>query len=545
MRRILEQAEDDWGVRITPQSSAWVASGKGKPLDSEDRYFRAVVQVLRKHDAPRIDDRLIKAVWRDPAVKPSEWAPQGRAWDWISYWNQAAKWPETVGSCHNVDPYTMARCWVIGIPSNLANSVPWYGLRSGSWTGQRRRILALWEISRKGGGMWTSGMKTADLCRMARLSGAFLRFVEGHNGWSDANISWESIAKYQEKYQTIPRQMLMRAGIPAREWGSWGNLPTEEQEGLREAAAVGAAVPALGRRIGLRVWKDESKKSLRVTRAWSKLLKDGLLGKMLSLSDDDKLAMKVAKALGLGWTPNPEDWGSCALLEESIDDSGVLGVEDHGGKEREVSRRSRDLRRSLDRAAQRRPQWAIKGWSYEYQRGCDIAAVMKSVIEHLSQVTAPIVVLGRDGEMIHHLLLRAGIASRYVLASRSLTTHHGAPSGIYLEYLKALVPQGAYLVDTGFSGSIPDWFQKNGWELSGVGLVSSVLPHRQIPIPKKSVPAKGLREMVLADLEHASQRLSPISAWGRVVYSAAAPGYWARLYGVCDTLGLPRSSSHV
>lgn len=91
---------------------------------------------------------------------------------------------------------------------------------------------------------------------------------------------------------------------------------------------------------------------------------------------------------------------------------------------------SNECERAWDRLAQRRPDVAIEGWHHEYTRGRRLAPLLGEVLAFLRDCVAngeTIVVLGRDGELVHQLCRRAGVRTRYALASRALTTKASTP----------------------------------------------------------------------------------------------------------------------
>lgn len=205
--------------------------------------------------------------------------------------------------------------------------------------------------------------------------------------------------------------------------------------------------------------------------------------------------------------------------------------------------------RARDRLAQLDPEWAIQEAPEEYERGKQAAPLLSYVLNFLSQKHhregKRIFVHGRDGELLAEILRRAGVPAAYGLTPRSLTTDASWSSDkekvAYLNYLNRVCPRRAVHVDTGFAGSVPKWMKKAGFDVDEIWLVSANEPKYQIPVDLSCLSAE-VRNIVLDNLEHAAQRLMKPDRWrrGYVHYSKQAPGFWARLYGVADALGLPR-----
>jgi len=242
---------------------------------------------------------------------------------------------------------------------------------------------------------------------------------------------------------------------------------------------------------------------------------------------------RALAALAAGHVPEPGM--SSHEIEEWLD---ALGFSSSVATT--VDRDAQAQLRARDRLAQRDPEEAIRSYRAEYERGVRLADLLRQVLSYLRQRSDAgevIVVHGRDGELIHQLCRRAGIRTRYVISSRSLTTQADGRKKEYDSYLHSRVPDGAIHVDTGFAGSVPRWFAGHGWVVREIQLVSAQQPHYQIPI--EGFDDTQLRDIVLADLEHSAQRLETPRSWPPR-YSHEAMGFWARLYGACDALGLPR-----
>jgi hypothetical protein len=202
-----------------------------------------------------------------------------------------------------------------------------------------------------------------------------------------------------------------------------------------------------------------------------------------------------------------------------------------------------------DRRAQRNHRWAVAKYPKEYFRGLRLAPLYAEVIQELKKRIEqdPELILaihGRDGEMIYELakIVDPALFKRmvYFITSRPLTSQRAVgPSDEAVvkhnEYITRILPKDkkALHVDTGFGGSIPDWFRSNGWNVSGVGLISA--EKQDYALLDRSYHDHGLRKIVLDDLEHTPQRLAKIEnikEWGNLTYSKHAVGFWARLYGI-------------
>lgn len=200
--------------------------------------------------------------------------------------------------------------------------------------------------------------------------------------------------------------------------------------------------------------------------------------------------------------------------------------------------------RFFDRYAQLHPEWAIEKFDHEYKRGRRIAPLMQEVVAQVEKMVRDgndVVVHGRDGELIYTMLTQIpGLdlsKVHYAITSRPLTTDAKGVSGRFINYLRRSIPKNAIHIDTGFEGSIPRWLDNRGFEVKSIKMVSANRPEEQI---ESTIDDKRLRTIVLADLEHSSQRLRTPSSFDKMPYSKGAPGYWARYFGVRDALKLPR-----
>lgn len=203
-------------------------------LRTPDEYVRMVRRV-----APwtrEVDWRLIAGVWREPAVTPADWKLDGcRGELWLDYWDATQPRPEVVGSCYNDHPEDAARAWARGIPPAY---YPLYGAHLIPVDGRphRQRLRAVLRLARKARIDDLRGvpdeLKTADLCRLSRLGGAFLRglLVDNRIKWVDGRVDWEAVAEFQKEWLSLPREALQTARVFAVDWmNAWSRLEPGEK----------------------------------------------------------------------------------------------------------------------------------------------------------------------------------------------------------------------------------------------------------------------------------------------------------------------------
>jgi len=353
--------------------------------------------------------------------------------------------------------------------------------------------------------------------------------------------------------------------IPADLWwyvqqpGTWGLL-----QPLRAAVERGVDIsmilPATGK------WRTMlGYGSVQTTSArWERVVQAGWAGHLAALPTEVESAWhieRLAMAARMGIVLPETAWTSWSQLREALDGAGVPHEEssppppaktpEDQARREERERMEKIRARALDRLAQRSPEWAVREWASEYARGRRLAPLYRQIMDHVRQLRAEhdtVAVHLRDGEMILQVARRAGEGRGLipVLTSRPLTTQGGG-SAAHEAYLRRVLPPGqsAAHIDTGFAGSIPRWMMARGWAVAAVSLVSSTPAEWQMPIHWDG--ARSLRDVVLEDMEHCPQRLAELRGgeWPdegprRIRYSEEAPGFWARLYGICDELGLPR-----
>jgi len=272
--------------------------------------------------------------------------------------------------------------------------------------------------------------------------------------------------------------------------------------------------------------KDYLFLSERTLQEGQKIEKAGLLSKLNSLGEPPEEEETIFNCLVLFLkVPNKKISSFSELLD--------LSQSSFSGEEKKD--REEENYRWKDRLAQRDPDWAISENPEEYERGKRIAPLLGDCLSFLEKVEGKMFLHGRDGEILKDLLERKGKKVSYGLTSRPMTTNSPSPEAI-LPYLRRVCPQKAVHIDTGFAGSIPRWMARNGFEVESIFMVSANNPEEEIPHHEQNV-----REVVLTDLEHSAQRLGICHKWGELHYSPACGGYWARLYGVCDALSLPRT----
>lgn len=208
--------------------------------------------------------------------------------------------------------------------------------------------------------------------------------------------------------------------------------------------------------------------------------------------------------------------------------------------------------RARDRLAATNPRWAILNYPVQFYLGISLAKLYVRIIQRLQEIhdeegytKRPIVVLGRDGEMIYQIaraisptLFKHMI---YIIIPRALTSHikqkQAAAMTKYTAQLKRRIPQNAIVVDTGLEGSIPKYLMKKGLTIKRVALVGSSVPKfAMFPDDKENEAAIAL---VVDKLEHVPQRLAPVKQPEVWNYSKDAPGFWARYYGILHGMGLP------
>lgn len=206
--------------------------------------------------------------------------------------------------------------------------------------------------------------------------------------------------------------------------------------------------------------------------------------------------------------------------------------------------------RASDRLAAANPKWAALNYPLQFKLGVELAPLYTRILQRLQEIHqeedyGPIVVLGRDGEMIYQIARVAAPSlfkhMIYIIIPRALTTSlktsHITRMSKYIAQLKRRIPHDAIFVDTGLEGSIPKFLMKKGLRIKRVALVASSNEEFQMFPDEQENRLAG--NLVIAKLEHVPQRLAPVKQPEVWNYSKDAPGFWARYYGILHGMGLP------
>ena len=423
-----------------------------------------------------------------------------------------------------------------------------------------------------------------DLRRLARLPSDEVQaalasdivprpFTTSQKHPSRHRVDWPAINARLADIRKLPLDLLRGTHAPPGKWLRWYKLSDEYQDHLRLLGRVVKSVPLLRRTYSKQVASVLLSAFVPTSvpiglASWGRLFKRGWV--------DKYVAPCIARGeVVLGGSPDPDapnvsnyvnhyvttlaelpadakipEQVACSpsAIQEWAENAGFwLG---ESAKDTTEHREQAALCRAYDRAAQREPEWAILKWGGEYRRGKKLAKVLKPALDFLvkkAEEGACLFVHGRDADIINELLRRRGVATRHAITSRPLTTQCATRNPDFDAYLRRLAgTEGTVVhVDTGFAGSIPEWMKRAGFPVSEVCLLSTPRPEYQIPGVVEAAGSEGaLRTLVLQDIEHSPQRLHKSTKWcpGARLYSDAAPGFWARLYGVCDELGLPRKA---
>ena len=403
-----------------------------------------------------------------------------------------------------------------------------------------------------------------------------------------SRVRWDEMARLIKRTSELPLETMQAAGVQASRWWKWNKLNQEQRDTLSIMAALTKADPRLRFYVAShsrRLVRQGQLPGLYVVGAWRSALKRGwvqtYVGPMVALLNEatdpsdpyqsEQHDMEISGVFGAlaaippGVVPPQGALAYPSALVEWVESQGygdgntdfwssstLPSSAESVAKEAEAAEAvlaQHRLCRVRDRYAQRDPDWAIIRWDTDYRRGKSLAPVLKPVLEFLKKKAesgACLFIHGRDAEIIRDVLAREGYTTQYGITSRTLTTHCKRPPVDFMDYLKRMAGSKGTVVhvDTGFGGSIPAWMEKQGLPVSEVCLVSSPHPEKRIP---GAIEAAGgedqLRSLVLTELEHVGHRLYKPHQWcaGARIYSDAAPAYWARVYGVCDALGVPRT----
>ena len=387
---------------------------------------------------------------------------------------------------------------------------------------------------------------------------AFEKKAPGSFGEFRPKVDKQETLKRLKDYQDAPHEMLRQLGIDSYVWRKWSNLDEEEKSLAYALAAARGQVQSSPMKLYIDASRrtnvlspmefgvHPSAESIRYARAVERLVKNGKLRKIDKLLTDKSVpASSIAQtiyAVDKLKLNIPDTYGE---LQEMI--ALALGTTSEALKGGDPQK---PKKRFFDRLAQMDPAWAISEFKDEYERGKRIAPVVKDAIDYIVgrvQAGDTIFIHGRDGELLYELLKQRSDVDlskiRYGLTSRPLTTQAKSIDPKYMAYLKRVVPENAVHIDTGFAGSIPKWLKNQGFAIKDIKMVSATNKSEEIPRVSSNLTDRELRDLVLGDLEHSSQRLEVPSNTGfnALTFSDAAPGFWARFYGVIDALELPKA----
>lgn len=570
-----EICQREYGINDSVTSAIrWARLSDPTPprkIGTEKEYVRECRRLCRRLDSDLGDDlggidfRLIAAGFQ--RVPPREWILGDRRdcreprllSDFIAWWIATQARPGVVGSCYNAYPGDAFALWQAGITPKRAKLVPpahWSRLvRHGKVI--RRNLLDAAHIGRALRRAWAApyplgyndpdrgDVGTNTLALLGRmepeyqriaLRGALSRRIEraGYGPVRPQDLDWGGVAAARAQLNTAPVEALRDARCPTRHFLRWSENSIRGRE-IRSIIAL--------RERGWRIFVSncrqyEEQEHPLVVALWERILAAGCANHPTLIKHAQDLAYNpgaLSAALAAGHVPDPKmSWHQILEWLDSLGHSS--GAPGDVGQDRSAQHHLR----ALDRLAQRDPEEAIRSYRAEYERGRRLGDLLRQVLACLrtqADEGATLVVHGRDGELIHELCRRSGIPTRYAITSRPLTTQRSSISAEYDQYLRATVPDRAVHVDTGFAGSIPRWLGGRGWIVAKIMMVSANVAEDRMPI--EGISASSLREIVLADLEHSAQRLECPRSWPPR-YSHEAMGFWARVYGACDEIGLPR-----
>lgn len=247
---LAEYGEEVW---TSQGARRYLRLGSPRKIPTAGGYVAAVRRLTCRRGAPAswrdlpdgaaggVDGRLIAALHN--LCPPRAWLPGGRAEAWLAYWEATQTRPGVVGSDHNDLPEAAARAWRLGLPAGayprgLAHLLP------ERWRGGHRRVRAVLRLARlaRPGGQapatvgdgLPAGLRTADLRRLSRLSGAALRALLGRSlPVVHGRVVWAAVATALLDLPRGPaRAALEDLRVPAADW-------------LAEPVLRGAALPAV------------------------------------------------------------------------------------------------------------------------------------------------------------------------------------------------------------------------------------------------------------------------------------------------------------
>ena len=227
--------------------------------------------------------------------------------------------------------------------------------------------------------------------------------------------------------------------------------------------------------------------------------------------------------------------------------------------------------RFMDRLAQEDPEWAISKYPDEYERGMRIAPFVEQAARYVRDLSAKgeqVVIHGRDGEIIYRAAQRLPGTNmkkvHYAITSRPLTMSRFGYSSAeesmstpmpekYGSYLARMIPKNAVHIDTAFSGRVPRFLNKIGFQVKSIKMIAAEREEDEIPFtgPLANMGrGEYFGHFIIDEAEDSAQRLKEVPGgsrkkdsaeeFGNLEYSPDAPGFWSRLYAICDFMGVPR-----
>lgn len=230
--------------------------------------------------------------------------------------------------------------------------------------------------------------------------------------------------------------------------------------------------------------------------------------------------------------------------------------------------------RFMDRLAQQDPEWAISKYPEEYERGLKIAPLIEQAAKYVRELSSQgeeVVIHGRASEIIYRTVQRLPGTNmkkvHYAITSRPLTTRRFTRGSKnyelalstpfpkkYGEYLARVVPKNAIHVDVGKEGRIPKYLDAMGFQVKSIKMIAANRKEDEIPFEEGfshdrwslygeiegSIPRLHLKELNFFDKRDPQYSEDRANIFGKLDYTPDAPGFWSRLYAVCDFMGVPR-----
>jgi len=167
----------DWSGWGGPRRASRWQSRLFRPIRSAGGYVAAVRGVAGSW---LCDGRLIAPAWNrlSPTVLIE------RLEEWLDYWRVTQARFDRVGSPYNDQPEEVFGLWLWGVPAGMYPRGFGWLLPTGRGRGGRKRLRALWRISRAFwagshlvGSLVVPGVSTRDLVRLSRLRPTALRYL--------------------------------------------------------------------------------------------------------------------------------------------------------------------------------------------------------------------------------------------------------------------------------------------------------------------------------------------------------------------------------